>query len=127
MKKIDKDELYGHVRSFLKDKGVELQDGSYSRRIQQGCHVLARTINTSRDVLERAKAEADRRLDKMRQVIHEKTAPKPPPSTPPPSPPVEPAKPKAKPPAVRATTTPEAKATPAKRKPRASRTTKKGR
>jgi hypothetical protein len=119
MKKIDKDELYGHVREFLKGKGVELQDGSYTQRIQQGCHLLARTINTSRDALQRAKAEADRRLDKVRQAIHEKTAPKPTAASPPPK--YKPATTR-----TRSATSPvaapsAAKATPRKPKPRASR------
>lgn len=125
MNKIDKDELYGNVREFLKGKGVELQEGSYTRRIQQGCHILAKTINSSRDALERAKAEADRRLDKVRQAIHEKTAPKPPPGPPPPPP--EPATPKAKTASARATAPPAAKATPTKPKSRAARPQKKGR
>lgn len=118
MKKIDKDELYGHVREFLKGKGVELQDGSYTQHIQQGCHLLASTINTSRDALQRAKAEADRRLDKVRQTIHEKTAPKPAGSPPPKS---KPATTRTRPAPAPVAAPSAAKATPRKHKPRASR------
>jgi hypothetical protein len=80
MKQIEKDELYQHLGQFLKRKGIELQDGSYSRRIQQGCHLLADAINLSQKGLARAKTEFDQGLERMRQVIHEKTAPKAPPA-----------------------------------------------
>ena len=86
MNKIDHDELYGHLSEFLKAKGVALQDGSYARRIQQGCRILTGTINQSQQALERAKAEVDRRMDQVRQAIHEKTAPKPPTGQPQPEP-----------------------------------------
>ena len=76
MKRIQKDELYSHLSGFLKTKGVELQEGSYSRRIQQGCHLLADAINLSQRGLEKAKTEIDKGVERMRQVIHEKTAPK---------------------------------------------------
>ena len=125
MNKIDKDELYGHVQAFLKGKGVELQDGSYTRRIQQGCDILAKTINNSRGALERAKAEADRRLDEVRQAIHEKTAPKPPAGSP--MPPPEPATPKARTASARATAPSAAKSKVSRLKPRAARPQKKGR
>lgn len=86
MKRIKKGELYRHVDGFLKTKGVELKPGSYTERIQRVCGLLSDVINTSQDGLERAKAETEKRLDKMRQVIHEKTAPKAAPSaTPPPA------------------------------------------
>lgn len=123
MNKIDKDELYGHVQEFLKGKGVELQDGSYARSIQQGCEILAKTINGSRDAMERAKAEADRRLDEVRQVIHEKTAPRPPTGSPPPPP--EPAAPSVKKTPAPAKAPSAAKATPTKPKPRAAQPKKK--
>ena len=86
MKRIKKGELYRHVDGFLKTKGVELKPGSYTERIQRVCGLLSDVINTSQDGLERAKAETEKRLDKVRQVIHEKTAPKSPPTaTPPPA------------------------------------------
>ena len=84
MKQIDKDELFSHLGNFLKAKGIELKEGSYSQSIQKGCSILADTINLSQQGIERAKGEIDKRLEQMRQVIHEKTAPKgakaPPPS-----------------------------------------------
>jgi hypothetical protein len=77
MSKIDKNELFQHLSGFLKSKGVELQEGSYTRRVQQGCHLLAETVNRSQDALQRAKGAVDKGLDQVRQAIHEKTAPKP--------------------------------------------------
>ena len=79
MKPIQKDELYDHVRQFLKSKGVEMQDGSYPRGIQKGCSILADAINLSQKGLTQAKEQIDKNLDRMRQVIHEKTAPATPP------------------------------------------------
>ena len=115
MNKIDKDELYGHVRQFLQGKGVELQEGSYSHRIQQGCHVLAKTINGSQNALKRLKAEADRGLDTVRQVIHEQTAP---------TPAAGPRTSKDKTASARAAAPTAAKATPKKSQARAARPTK---
>jgi hypothetical protein len=86
MKKIEKDELFGHVRQFLKNKGIELQEGSYTRTIEKGCQVLADTINLSQQAMDRTKAELERKLDQARQVIHEKTAPRKPPVQPQPEP-----------------------------------------
>ncbi len=77
MKPIRKDELYDHLSQFLKAKGVEMKDGSYPRAIQAGCSLLADAINLSQQGIHRAKVELDKNLDRMRQVIHEKTAPKP--------------------------------------------------
>jgi hypothetical protein len=77
MKTIQKDELYEHVRQFLKAKGIEMQDGSYPRGIQKGCSILADAINLSQKGISQAKDQIDKNLDRMRQVIHEKTAPKP--------------------------------------------------
>lgn len=79
MKPIRKDELYDHLAQFLKAKGVEMKDGSYPKAIQKGCSFLADVINLSQKGISQAKAEIDKNLDRMRQVIHEKTAPKPPP------------------------------------------------
>ncbi len=86
MNKIDKNELYQHLSGFLKAKGVELTEGSYARRIQQGCGLLADAVNLSQRALTRTKAAMDQRLDRMRQVIHEKTAPKGPANPPGPEP-----------------------------------------
>jgi hypothetical protein len=77
MKPIHKDEIYEHISQFLKDKGVEMKDGSYPRGIQAGCSLLADAINLSQKGITRAKGEIDKSLDRMRQAIHEKTAPKP--------------------------------------------------
>src|SRR6266566_8094772 len=77
MKQIQKDELYEHLGQFLKDKGIELTEGSYTKGIHAGCSLLADAINLSQAGLERAKAGLDKKLDQVRQVIHEKTAPKP--------------------------------------------------
>ena len=77
MRPIKKDELYEHLSQFLKAKGVEMKDGSYPRSIQAGCSLLADAINLSQKGFERAKGEIDKNLERMRQVIHAKTAPKP--------------------------------------------------
>ncbi len=77
MKRIDKAELYQHLRGFLKSKGIELTQGSYAVGIKKSCSFLADAINLSQQGLERAKTEVDKNVDKLRQVIHEKTAPKP--------------------------------------------------
>jgi hypothetical protein len=79
MKPIEKDELYAHVCQFLKAKGVEMKDGSYPRGIQAGCSLLTDAINLSQKGIKRAKVEIDKNVERMRQVIHEKTAPKAPP------------------------------------------------
>jgi hypothetical protein len=76
MKPVHKDELYEHLNQFFKAKGIELKDGSYPRSIQAGCSLLADAINLSQKGFTRAKSEIDKNFDLMRQVIHEKTAPK---------------------------------------------------
>lgn len=76
MNSISKDELFTHVQQFLKSKGVDLQEGSYTRTIQKGCQVLADTINLSQQAVGRAKTEVERKLEQVRQTIHDKTAPK---------------------------------------------------
>jgi hypothetical protein len=77
MKTLEKDELYQNLQEFLKNKGVELKEGSYARKIQKSCSLLADAINTSQQGLARAKVEIDKKLGQLRQVIHEKTAPGP--------------------------------------------------
>jgi hypothetical protein len=74
MKALQKDELYQNLQGFLKTKGVELSDGSYANKIQKSCGLLSEAINTSQQGLARAKVEIDKKLDQLRQVIHEKTA-----------------------------------------------------
>jgi hypothetical protein len=76
MKQIQKNELYDHLSEFLKAKGIELKEGPYTKGIHAGCSMLADAINLSQAGLERAKAGFERGVDQMRQVIHEKTAPK---------------------------------------------------
>ena len=79
MKPIRKDELYEHLCQFLKAKGVEMKDGSYPKAVQKGCSFLADAINLSQKGITEAKAQIDKNLERMRQAIHEKTAPKAPP------------------------------------------------
>jgi hypothetical protein len=74
MKTLEKDELYQNLRGFLTTKGVELKDGSYAQKIQKSCALLSDAINTGQEGLSRAKVEIDKKLDQLRQVIHEKTA-----------------------------------------------------
>src|SRR5215213_6282756 len=81
MKTIKKDELFEHLQGFLKGKGVELKEGPYSKGIHAGCSLLADAINLSQAGIDRAKTEIETRLEQVRQVIHEKTAPKPPQTT----------------------------------------------
>ena len=76
MKKIDQDELFQHLRGFLKSKGIALDSGTYAQRIHQGCNLLADAINATQKTVARARAEADKKLDQLRQSIHEATAPK---------------------------------------------------
>jgi len=76
MKKIDDKELFHNLSEFLKGKGVELHEGPYAKSIQKGCEILADTVNLSQQAMERAREQMDKHLDQMRQVIHERTAPK---------------------------------------------------
>ena len=82
MKKIERDELYEHLRGFLNSKGIALDAGSYAQRIHQGCNLLADAINATQNTVVRARAEVDRKLDQLRQSIHEATAPQPPNASP---------------------------------------------
>jgi hypothetical protein len=76
MKPIEKDELYEHISQFLKAKGIEMKEGSYPKGIQKGCSILADAINLSQKGIAQAKEQIDRNLDRMREVIHAKTAPR---------------------------------------------------
>ncbi len=80
MKTIDKKELYENLGNFLRAKGIELKDGSYAQGIEKACSFLTDAINLGQMGLERAKQGLDRNVDRVRQVIHEKTAPKTPPT-----------------------------------------------
>jgi hypothetical protein len=53
-----------------------MKDGSYQKAVQKGCSILADAINLSQKGITQAKVQIDKNLDRMRQVIHEKTAPK---------------------------------------------------
>lgn len=79
MNKVDKHELFQNLRGFLKSKGVTLDEGTYSKRVEQACHVLAGAVNAGQTAVSRAKVEVDKTMDHLRQSIHEATAPKPPP------------------------------------------------
>jgi len=77
MKPIEKNELYQHVNQFLKNKGVEVKEGTYAKQLEKSCGLLTDAINLTQKGMERAKTEIDKRLDQVRRAIHEKTAPKP--------------------------------------------------
>ena len=66
MKPIQKDELYEHFGQFLKSKGIELTEGTYSKSIHAGCSLLADAINLSQAGIERAKAGLDKKLDQVK-------------------------------------------------------------
>src|ERR1700738_3195597 len=85
MKPLEKDEIYQNLHSFLKARGVELNEGNYAAKIQKSCSLLSDAINAGQQGVSRAKVEIDKKLDQLRQVIHEKTAP-PGQASPPPAP-----------------------------------------
>lgn len=76
MSKVDKHELFQNLRGFLKSKGVTLDEGTYSKRVEQACHVLAGAVNAGQTAVDRAKVEVNKTVDNLRQSIHEATAPK---------------------------------------------------
>ncbi len=76
MKPIEKDEIFQHLHGFLKNRGVEFTEGSYAKTIQKSCGLLTDVINLSQQGIERAKEGVDKKLDQLRQTIHEKTAPR---------------------------------------------------
>jgi hypothetical protein len=82
MKPIEQNEMYEHLSQFLRNKGIDMKEGAYTRRIQKGCSLLTDAVNLTQQGMTRAKTEIDKRLEQMRQVIHEKTAPKSPPRAP---------------------------------------------
>lgn len=81
MKTINKDELFQTLGDFLKLKGVELKDGDYAQRIRQGCNLLTDAINGTQKTVRHARVEVDKKLDQLRQSLHEATAPKGPPAS----------------------------------------------
>jgi hypothetical protein len=76
MNDINKEEMFGNLKNFLKTKGIEIQDGSYADGIRKGCEILTDTVNLSQRALVRAKGAVDKGLDHVRQTVHERTAPK---------------------------------------------------
>jgi hypothetical protein len=76
MSDIKKEEVFGNLKSFLKSKGIDIQDGSYADGIRKGCEILTDTVNMSQRALVRAKNAVGKGLDEVRQTVHEKTAPK---------------------------------------------------
>ena len=76
MSDIKKEEMFGNLKSFLKSKGIEVQEGSYADGIRKGCEILTDTVNMSQRSFDRAKVAVDKSLDQVRQTVHEKTAPK---------------------------------------------------
>ena len=72
MSDIKKEEMFGNLKGFLKSKGIEIQDGSYANGIRKGCDILTDTVNMSQRAFDRAKVA----VDKVRQTVHEKTAPR---------------------------------------------------
>jgi seryl-tRNA synthetase len=81
MKTIKQNELFQNLNGFLKSKGIELKDGSYSNRIRQGCNLLSDAINATQKTVKNAKGKVDQKLEQLRQSIHEATAPKTPPGS----------------------------------------------
>jgi hypothetical protein len=71
MSDIKKEEMFGNLKSFLKSRGIEIQEGSYANGIRKGCDILTDTVNMSQRAFDRAKG-----LDQVRQTVHEYTAPK---------------------------------------------------
>jgi hypothetical protein len=100
MKTIDQNELYEHLCLFLKSKGIDLKEGSYPQRVRQGCGLLTDAINRTQQTASKAKAKVEKKLDLLRQCIHEATAAKGPPTrrpgAPPPPPSQKPGERKAK-------------------------------
>jgi hypothetical protein len=102
MKTINKEEMFGNLKSFLKSKGIELQDGAYTHRIRKACEIMTDSVNLSERAFRKTKNAVDRGLNRLREVIHEQTAPK---SSPPPKAPAGAAPKGAKQPAGKASST----------------------
>jgi hypothetical protein len=76
MSDIKKEEMFGNLKSFLKSRGIDIQEGSYANGIRKGCDILTDTVNMSQRAFDRAKDAMDKGLDQARQTVHEYTAPK---------------------------------------------------
>lgn len=77
MNTLKQNELYQHLGEFLKGKGIELKDGSFTGAIRQGCSLITDAINCAQRGLSQAKGQVNEKLDRLRAIVHEKTAPKP--------------------------------------------------
>ena len=76
-KKLNKDELYQNMESFLKSKGIEIKDSEFfGSTLKKGCRILTEGINQAQTAIETAKTTMEDQLEKAREVIHRKTAPK---------------------------------------------------
>ena len=77
MKKLGKDDLYQHIDQFLKEKGIEIRDAApLGRSLQKGCQAFTDAINSAQAALEKARNRMDGGIDKMRDIVHKKTAPR---------------------------------------------------
>ncbi len=77
MKKLGKDDLYQHIDQFLKEKGIEIRDAApLGRNLQKGCQVFTDAINNAQAALEKARNRMDSGINKMRDIVHKKTAPR---------------------------------------------------
>jgi len=76
MKTIKHNELYEHVSEFLRSRGIELKDGTFTRGIRRGCTLLTDTVNTAQQGLHKAKSQVETKVNEVRQAIHRKTAPR---------------------------------------------------
>jgi hypothetical protein len=76
MKQIAPNELFDNFSGFLKAKGITLTEGSYAEGLRKSCSLLTNAINLGQESLERARKEFEKNREHLRQVIHEKTAPK---------------------------------------------------
>jgi hypothetical protein len=80
MKTLKKNELLGHVTNFLKNKGIVLEEGSASTKLKTGCEAITGIINQGNRSIKNVQKEVTAGVDKVRQVIHESTAPTPAPA-----------------------------------------------
>src|ERR1700722_12257988 len=76
MNEINKEEMFGTLKSFLKSKGIDVQEGSYAEGIRKGCDILTDTVNLSQRAFDKAKGAVEKGVDQVRQTVHERTAPK---------------------------------------------------
>lgn len=76
MKTIKHNELYEHVTEFLRSRGIELKDGTFTRGIRRGCTLLTDTVNTAQQGIHKAKNQVETKVNEVRQAIHRKTAPR---------------------------------------------------